>query len=801
MSLVSRIQRAVQAFTREPINYSELSKQLDTIAETKEVEFKELPSTRLDVKKTDHDLAYVSVVNAGFSFLRKWSASGKNKLPEQLCNDDPSIDYILCDMWKMEPILAGAIYSMTAKMQALKWSITGKRLHARNAASIFSRASYMGGFDWGGYIGSTAEDFYTLNRGIFTELAKDGDPLYAPLVDMGHIDALCCTLTGNSKYPMVYASETVGQVLKFKHGEFFHFASLPSSRERNLGSGMCAVSRAYRAAKLLIGLHDYDSEKLNNLPPEGVASVTGMTMDEFQDALILWKEKRVQDKSLTFPQVLWLIGSQPNAKVEVNFTGFSQMPEQFSRKEVVEQYINTLALCFGVDAREFWSINSGSLGSGAESEIQHLKAKGKGPGEFITSVERHLNGELWDDCKFSFDTQDIEEDANAAAIAKAWIDAYMPLYNLPKSGNTVSKENPRPNKPNGAPTLPTSPIPKVNTGGSMSINEGGQSAQAEQLISKDQFMRLLADKGVIPDWMTSDERVIVTDTEVHNRYYKEGHPDDTTVMMWENGVLKELRPVITLHDNNVEIVDNGAIEGQIIDVKSYDADESAIQALIYLKQRANEILEPQRNIRGDPIPLGEVQRGSMITRRAIHEEMERWRSNPVLTQYALTPEEEEALVASFKPSSNAKDGSRDIVPITSDVIKELQPNTQRIDPGTVIRQPIEIVTQLPPIELHAHFNQPEQPAITFSPNITVQPASSAPIEFKPEFNPNITVQPAPVTIQPAEPTPPQPSQPVIENNLIVPDAISEFDVTYDEEGKRIIGFRKKTTYTNEEREK
>lgn len=650
MSIITRLQRAVAAYRSAP-DLKAASIAIDNMIAAKELpplqeKSKSNPSeSRLSIRNTNSDLAY----NSAYGFLRMFvSRCDESKAP----HGDVTRDDYLNDFWKAEPILAGAVYSMTSKMSSLRWQITGRRNLSLQAARILTGAAYMGNYGWGGFISSSAEDFYTLNRGFFWELAKDGDPLFAPLVDIGHIDAMCCWLTGNSQIPMQYVSSTTGQKLDFHPGEFIHSASLPSPREYDLGAGFCAVDRAHRVAKILVGLHDYDEEKLNNLPPEGVAAVTGLTMDEFNDALALWKAKRESDNSLTFPQVLWLIGSQPGNEVSLNFVGFSQLPESFDRKQVIDLYVQTLALDFGVDAREFWAISSGSLGTAAESEIQHMKAKGKGPGEFISTTERDINGELQEGVDFGYDTQDIQEDANAAAVAKAWVDAFMPLYNLQpvgaKQGNAAQqlpagqKANQNPKKPDGSPELPTGNISKPDTGDQMTQG-GGQPnfpRQAEQVIDKDQFLRLLVDKGVLPDYFVNDQRVMITDTQVHNRASKMdinqyGHPDDYATFVWDRGVLKEVRPTITLWSPPVpDDIPAADIEHkQFVDIKD---------ALEFLKAEEDKLLE--RNIHGSPIPEGEVVRGASVTRATIHAELERWRLHPILSKYAPTLAEEEELL-------------------------------------------------------------------------------------------------------------------------------------------------------------
>lgn len=660
MTLFTRLQAASKAFRREPFDVDKLSARLDQLIESKqlstEVTEKEGGKFRRDIVTNESTLAlgYSAFYNA----LRNWSVSADPK-SKSYKNEpaylDPARDEFLSEIWRLEPILAGAVYSMCAKMVSLKWHITGKRRNAVAYAKVLAGAAHMGGYDWGGFIAGTAEYFYTVNRGVFWELAKPGDPLFSRMTDIGLIDSLQCTLTGNTLKPVEYIGYHTGQHLFFQPGEFIHFTSMLSPRERDLANGFCAVDRAYRAAKLLMGLHNYDDEKLDNLPPEGIAAISGLTIEEFMDALKLWRAKREVDQSLTFPQVLWLLGSDPSARINVDFQGFSQMPESFERRIVIEQYVNTLALAMGVDAREFWTYTGGGIGGGTagESEIQHLKAKGKGPGEFISTTERHINGELPEDTDFAFDTQDIEEDAAAAAVAKAWIDAFFPLYNLPagkevpneaaNSANMVNKAkgNPNPDKPNGAPSLPKPMLPAVDTGNPLSSQSGGQKQQAEQVIDKKDLLRLLADKGVIPDWMVSDDRTMVEDTDIHNQSFKsEGNGDDDACIEWHKGVLKEIRVRGSIVINSPKKDDHDhPIEAVSLPNLSQNSFEESFD---FLKQKRTDILDAHKNIHGEPIPEHEAVRGSRPNRQTIHDELELWRKHPILSQYAMTPEEEAA---------------------------------------------------------------------------------------------------------------------------------------------------------------
>lgn len=551
---------------------------------------------------------------------------------------DPSRDWKLSCFWQNEPLLAGAIYSMSAKMTSLSWSMTGKKESALYFSNILRTAAHMGGYDWGAFISASAQDFYSCDRGVFWETPRDSS---GRLAELGHIDSLQCALTGIYNKPVYYYSDLTGQEIWFKPDEIVHFTSLPSPRDRHLGSGFCAVSRSYRAAKLLMGLHQYDEEKLSNLPPEGVAPVTGLTQEEFMDALEMWKIERKKNNSLTFPQVLWLLASQPGAQVDVKMVGFSQLPESFDRARVVDQYVNTLALTFGVDAREFWPITSSSLGTASESEIQHMKAKGKGPAEFLSTIERKINAEFSDadQVDFQFDTQDMGEDQTAATVAKTWVDAFMPLYT--GAGNSAG------GKPGGGDKGLTTEgeVPANQT----AMNPQMKGGQSDPLISKDQFLRLLVDRGVLPNWIVEDERVAVYDSGLEEKHfqsmktiYRIGNElkeyydtSDVVKIVWKDGILKQTRldPI------------------KVIPAKGQENVVPYAELLDYLSAKELQVVERTRNIRGRPIPPSEAERGAKPTKQAVLDELQRWRTSPILSKYLPETLSENSVLATLESKS------------------------------------------------------------------------------------------------------------------------------------------------------
>lgn len=131
--------------------------------------------SKLDVRSTDTDKLYVPFYSALRTFYNR-----SEEMPEF---GNPDRDVWLDKLWHEEPIMAGAVYSMAAKMTALSWSVTGKRRRATKFAEMLSGAAFIGGYSWNGFISSTANDFYTLNRGAFWETPRYGSYKYGSIAD------------------------------------------------------------------------------------------------------------------------------------------------------------------------------------------------------------------------------------------------------------------------------------------------------------------------------------------------------------------------------------------------------------------------------------------------------------------------------------------------------------------------------------------------------------------------------------------------------------------------------------------
>jgi hypothetical protein len=335
--------------------------------------------------------------------------------------------------WREESLLAGAVSSMVQKMVSLNWTITGGRNKVKHFADVLYNAE--DGAGWNVYLSKVVQDYLTQDKGTFSEKAMAYEN--GPVLDLYHIDSGQVTITGRRAVPARYRSPINGKEYPLPRDSVFHLTSLPAPEERRFNQGFCAVSRAIKSAQVLFALYKYDNEQLSDMPPKGIAAITGMTTNQVRKAIELYKENREAKGTLTFPGLLWLASSVGDIKVAL--TPFSTLPESFDREVVVTLYIYTLALDFGVDAREFWPATVTGA-TKADALIQAQKAKGKGPGELITGLERAINFHVMPEgLTFKFSFQDDEEDRLKAEIDGMKINNANNMIN----GGTLTPEEAR----------------------------------------------------------------------------------------------------------------------------------------------------------------------------------------------------------------------------------------------------------------------------------------------------------------------------------------------------------------------
>lgn len=325
-------------------------------------------------------------------------------------------------------ILAGAVSSVTKKFRAMNWVLEGPKTTVARMQQTLSEAEFGNG--WSTLIGKTVEDYSTVDRGTFWELIGEGapdQPMDGLPIGIAHLDSLNCILTGDPTYPVLYHGRN--GVHKMHATRVVHMVDMESPNANMNGIGFSACSRVVASSSILLLISQYKVERLEDLPPAGLLLLNNIMAHRWEDEKAGYERERRKLRNEIWANVMVVLGLDPEKPVSADFLNFSQLPEQYNEKDTLTNYINIVALAFGVDVREFWPMSTGNLGSAEEVEIMAQKAKGKGIGDLISTIERAVNWHIMPKrVTFSFDFQDDDEDKLRADIEQTKVETILSMY-------------------------------------------------------------------------------------------------------------------------------------------------------------------------------------------------------------------------------------------------------------------------------------------------------------------------------------------------------------------------------------
>lgn len=372
---------------------------------------------RADAKRSAFDGPLIFRVGHSADELPAWWSQSRDKKLEEL--------------YRQEPVLAGAIYSLAAKASAARWKLKGPEQQVEWYTEVLNAADF--GQGWIPFIFRTVTDFLTQDNGMFWEILREkGQGNEMPVQGIAHLDSQRCTRTGVAELPLKYYSAVTGKVHILKWWQAFDVSDMPSPREQWRGVGYCGTSRAARAAQILRDINTYKRQKIGGKRLPAVMWVSGMRYNAVQDAL----EEALSDqetKGMSHYAAPVILAAQDAAvDLKVKLIEFAGLPDGYDEDETMRWYIAILAMCFGTDYSDFAPLPGRALGTATESLVQKERSAGKGAGVVFNTIERAVNWSvLPDDVRFSFIGKDASEDEAKAEIAKTYSEV---LENLITSG-------------------------------------------------------------------------------------------------------------------------------------------------------------------------------------------------------------------------------------------------------------------------------------------------------------------------------------------------------------------------------
>lgn len=326
-------------------------------------------------------------------------------------------DAYLRTFWKSEPIMSGAVYSLTARMKALDSEITGLPRAKKYAQEVVKDCENGKGLR--SLMGKFFTDWLTQDNGAFIELVGSGrsdKPLKGALQYpyMLNMDSATVWRTLDPEFPVLYINPITGQYRALHYSRVLLSASMEQPDELARNVGFCPVSRALKYAQFMRDVLTFKSEKVGGRFTRGIVYGNGINPTVFRGAMQAARGDAVDEQFLVYRGLPVLLRQGPEP-IQMNVLDLARIPDGFDTEKDMTLYVYALALAFGVDAREFWTATQ-SGATKADATVSHLKAQGKGIGDMIQTFTSVMRLALPDSVNFAFDFTDDEQDKLKAEI-------------------------------------------------------------------------------------------------------------------------------------------------------------------------------------------------------------------------------------------------------------------------------------------------------------------------------------------------------------------------------------------------
>ncbi len=323
-------------------------------------------------------------------------------------------DRQLRDFYPTENYFTAGLGTVSARNAAFSWELVGSGAMVRHFQDVFMNANQ--GEGWHDLIVKTSIDLYTQDNGAFWELVRPSDSPKAPVIGVNHLDSGECWHTGDPLKPVVYRDKD-GKLHLLNWWNVKTFAEMPAPIEKLHGIQLCALTRLLRAAQILQNVTVYEEEKTGGRFQRAIHLIKGISTSEINDALKSVATQADNMGLVKYIQPMMVGNVDPKADVGHDTIELASMPDHFSKEEAVKLYITIIAMAFLSDYQDFAPLPGGNLGTSTQSEILHMKSRGKGPALFMGLISNGVNfAVLPEGVGFKFAEQDLEADEVQADI-------------------------------------------------------------------------------------------------------------------------------------------------------------------------------------------------------------------------------------------------------------------------------------------------------------------------------------------------------------------------------------------------
>lgn len=313
-----------------------------------------------------------------------------------------------------ENLFLSALGIMCSRNAGFSWKIDGPPRTVNRLQQILDLANL--GEGWHDLILKTSIDLYTQDDGAFWEIVRSSNSPSSPVIGINHLDAGRCYHTGAPEVPVIYLDDKgKGHILPWY--SVVTFVDMPVAIERFYGKQYSALTRLIQRMEITRNLNILDLERTSGREARAIHMVKGITSQQLTDAINIAKATADGRGFVRYMNPVVVGTIDPKADVGHDTIELASKPLDFDEEVWMKHYILQIAMAFMSDYQEFAPLPGGGLGTGAQSEMLHLKSRGKGPGLFMKLITHAMNFKIFpDNARFAYTEQDLEAEEMLAKV-------------------------------------------------------------------------------------------------------------------------------------------------------------------------------------------------------------------------------------------------------------------------------------------------------------------------------------------------------------------------------------------------
>lgn len=337
-------------------------------------------------------------------------------------------DRFLLDFSRSESMAASAVYSMKTRIGTLNYELNGPPRAKKFSQELLKKPGLADSLSV--VVQKLSSDLDTSDNGAFLELWRAGNPEKAPpkgspVLGFGHLDSRLCWRSFDPEFPVWYTNPVTGKIRKLHKDRVIYTADNPQPVELARGIGFCSISRALRMVRVFRSMEIFADEKLSGRFVRAIGAISGVSAGQVKRALENHRDDQDSKGYVIYNEIPFLIDPSTEGKndIKILLQDLAGVPDGFNFRDSADLYAYILAFCFGVDAREFWPATQ-SGATKADATVQNMKARGRGIGNRIQTIEYMLRAALPETVTFEYDFTDDDQDKLQAEIRQTKV-AYL----------------------------------------------------------------------------------------------------------------------------------------------------------------------------------------------------------------------------------------------------------------------------------------------------------------------------------------------------------------------------------------